>query len=77
LAGAPDEATPARLHSSPPKRLLGLADDIAPRKPDIVQVAIRPMGQFTPLASTVPPDIQPAAESGPISQFMMICHHFR
>jgi hypothetical protein len=58
----PQEAAPTRLRSSPPKRLFGLVDDIAPRKSDVMQVAIGPMRQFTPLSPAFAPHMQPLAD---------------
>ena len=43
---------------SPPERLFGLVNDVAPGKADVVQVAIGPLGQFAPLALTVAPDMK-------------------
>jgi DNA-binding transcriptional LysR family regulator len=37
--------------SSPPKRLFGFVDDVAPGQGDIMQVAIGPLAQFAPQAA--------------------------
>jgi hypothetical protein len=62
------------LRSSPPKRLLGLAGDIAPRQSDIVQVPLGPMGQLIALTPAVKPDMKTGAEPGQNARFMIICH---
>jgi hypothetical protein len=51
-------------------------DDIAPGKSDVMQVTLGPMGQFTPLASALAPDMQPLAELSEKPRFMMIYHRF-
>src|ERR1700720_4030380 len=69
------EATPAAAAcSSPPERLFGLAHDVAPGQPDIVEVAIGPMGQFAALTPPVAPDMEGLGELGQKSRTMMICH---
>jgi hypothetical protein len=60
--------------SSPPERLFGLANDVAPGQADIVEVAIAPMGQFTALAPPVTPDMEGLAKLGQKSRSMMIYH---
>jgi hypothetical protein len=62
------------LRLSPPKRLLSLVSDVAPRKSDVMQVAIGPMGQFMPLLPAVTPDMQRINEPRQKPQFMMIYH---
>jgi hypothetical protein len=78
-AGAPfEKAAPARLLVlSPPERLFGLTDDIAPRQSDIVQVAVGPMGQLISLLPAVDPEMKTLAEPGQKPRFMIICHFFR
>jgi hypothetical protein len=44
--------------SCPPKRFLGLKRNVAPRKADIMQIAIGPMGQFATLTLTVTPNVK-------------------
>jgi hypothetical protein len=71
-------AGPGRLLvSSPPERLFGLTDDIAPRQSDIMQVPVGPMGQLISLLPAVDPDMETLAESGQKPRFMIICHFFR
>src|ERR1700722_394245 len=77
FAGAPLTAAPARRRSSPPERLLGLADDIAPRQSDVMQFAIGPLRQFVPLLPAVMPDMKRVADPGQKAKFMMIYHRFR
>jgi hypothetical protein len=60
----PSEATPARRRLRPPERLLGFENDVAPGKPDIVQVTRGQFGQLTPLMLALPPDMQGFAEIG-------------
>jgi hypothetical protein len=74
LAGVPFKATPARRQSSPPEGFLGLTDDVAPGKSDIVQVAVRPATQFATLAPAVTPDVKPFAKSGQKPVLMMFYH---
>src|ERR1700680_1565469 len=77
MAGAPPkEAAPALLHSSPPKRLFGLANDVAPGKSDVVQIAIGPSGQFAPLALTVAPNVERLTDLRQKPGTMMIRHRF-
>jgi hypothetical protein len=77
MAGVPLKgATPAWLRSSPPKRLFGLVNDVAPRKANIVQVAIGPLGQFAPLTPAIAPDMQLLAELRQEPGAMMIYHRF-
>jgi hypothetical protein len=75
MAGVPlKEATPAWLRSSPPKRLFGLGDDVAPGKADIVQVTGTHFGQLPPIDLALPPDVKGLAELGKKPGTMMICH---
>jgi len=60
--------------SCPPKRFLGLKRDVAPRKPDIMQIALGPMAQFATLTLTVAPDMNGLTELRQNSRFMMIYH---
>jgi hypothetical protein len=62
--------------SSPPKRLFGFVDDVAPGQADIMQVAIGPLGQFPPLALTIPPDVKGLAELRQKPGAMMIYHQY-
>jgi hypothetical protein len=48
--------------------------DIAPGKTDIMQVALGPLGQFTPLAPTIAPDVKGLADLGQNAGIMMIYH---
>jgi len=52
------EATPAPAALCPPKRLFGFASDIAPRKSDVVQIAVTPPRQFKPLTPALAPDME-------------------
>jgi hypothetical protein len=75
LAGAPkrdDAGLAADLCS--PKRLFGLANDIAPGKTDIMHVALGPLGQFAPLALPIAPNMKSLAELGQNAGTMMIYH---
>jgi hypothetical protein len=72
----PKEATPARLHSSPPKRFFGLVNDIAPGKADVVQVAVGQFGQLAPILLALPPDMERIAELGQKPISMIIYHRF-
>jgi hypothetical protein len=60
----------------PPEGFFGLVDDIAPRKPDVVQVAIGPLRQFAPLTHALAPDMQGLAKLGKKAGMMIICHRF-
>jgi hypothetical protein len=73
-AGILRKATPAWVHLRPPERLFGLANDIAPRKSNVMQVAIGPLGQFAPLTPTLPPDVEGFAELREKPEIMMIYH---
>jgi hypothetical protein len=75
-AGVPlrSKATPAWLRSSPPEWFLGLADNLAPRQADIVQVPVGPMGQFVALLPAVSPNMELTAQPGQNAKFMIICH---
>jgi hypothetical protein len=74
LASREGDASLAAIRSSPPKWLFGLANDIAPGQTDVVQVAFRPLGEFTALALALPPDVERLAELRQKSPAMMICH---
>jgi hypothetical protein len=60
----PQEAAPALAALRPPKRLFGLASDIAPRQSDVMQVAVIPPRQFKPLAPALGPDMERLTELG-------------
>src|SRR5262249_55839561 len=60
----------------PPERLFGFADKVAPRRADVVQVAVGPLSQFLTRAVTLPPGVESLGESGPNARNMMICHRF-
>src|SRR4051812_41149939 len=64
------------LHSSPPERLFRFVRDVAPREPDIVQVALGPVGEFAALLLAMAPDLQGFADPGPEAGTMMIAHRF-
>src|SRR4051812_26682593 len=64
------------LHSSPPERLFGFESDVAPRQPDIVQVALGPVGELAALLLTMAPDMQGFPDPGPEAGTMMITHRF-
>jgi hypothetical protein len=49
-------------------------NDVAAGNTDIVQVAIRPLGQFPPLAHTLSPDVNGFLNLGPKPGTMMIYH---
>jgi hypothetical protein len=77
MAGVPERSgasLAARL--CPPKRLLGLMHEVTPRKSDVVQVAIGPLGQFATLALTVAPNLNGFAELRQQPRFMMTYHRF-
>jgi hypothetical protein len=77
MAGVPKRggaSLAARL--CPPKRLFGLVHDVAPRKPDVMQIALGPMGQFATLTLAIPPDVNGIAELRQKPRFMMIYHRF-
>ena len=76
VAGAPatGHAGAPIWRSGPPKRLFGLANDVAPGQADIMQVAIGPARQFAPLARTLPPNMQGLAELAEKVGNMTICH---
>jgi hypothetical protein len=66
LTGAPqNEAAPARLHLSPPKRLFGLVDNVAAGNPDVVQVALAPLRQFLPVPDPFTPGVDRFLDLGP------------
>lgn len=64
------------LRLSPPEWLLGLADDLAPRQSDVVQVPVGPTGQFVALLPAVGLDMELVAELGQKAGFMIICQCF-
>jgi hypothetical protein len=59
---------------SPPKRLFGFVNDVAPGQADIMQVTIGPLGQFTPLTHALAPDMQGLSELCPKAIAMIIYH---
>jgi hypothetical protein len=63
-----------RLRSSPPKRFLGLVDDVAAGKADIVQIALAPLRQLLPVAQAFPPSVDGFLDLGPETRTMMIYH---
>jgi hypothetical protein len=64
------------LLSCPPKRLFGLIGDVAPGKPDVMQVALGQFGQLAPLKLARPPHVQRLAELCEQAGTMMIYHRF-
>jgi hypothetical protein len=73
LPSIPEKRRPAPLFGgnaglgcrlSPPEWFLGLTSDVAPGKADVMQVAVRPVGQFAALALTVAPNVNGFAEMG-------------
>jgi hypothetical protein len=70
------EATPAWLHSCPPKRLFGFENDIAPGKADIVQFSLRQFSQLAPLVLALAPDMQGLRDLREKAGTMMIYHRF-
>jgi hypothetical protein len=50
--------------------------NVAPRKPDIMQIAFGPVGEFATLTLTVTPHVDGFAELRQKPRFMMIYHRF-
>src|SRR5688572_6867287 len=68
------EAMPAGRRSSPPERLFGFVDDVAPGQADVVQVAGGQLGQQAPVALALVPDLESLADPGKNAGLMMIYH---
>jgi hypothetical protein len=64
------------LQSCPPNRLFGLIGDVAPGKPDIMQVALGQFGQLAPLKLARPPHLERLDELREQVGTMMIYHRF-
>jgi hypothetical protein len=76
LAGIPSGNAGQAACSSPPERLFGFVNDVAPGQADIVQVALGPMGEFLSGLITLPPGVEGLAQLAQNAPNMMICHHF-
>jgi hypothetical protein len=60
--------------SGPPEGLLSFEGNITPGQANVMEIAGRPVGQFTPRPVTLMPDVEGLADLLDQPGYMMICH---
>jgi hypothetical protein len=76
MAGVPSRGGAGLAALRPPERLLGFVGNVAPRKPDIMQIARGPLRQLAPLAAAIAPNTKGLAELREKARTMMISHRY-